>query len=205
MAFSWVRWRNSQRHGGRSVPNPPAPLQWLLKRLSRLVATATDALEASYPAGVAAWQQEVSRQLARYHAAALMAGAGVKTLTGAMTTAVTTDLATQLRFLKQFALVMQDSEVWQAGWQARAQMYSESIKTPYWRGAVKMLALPAMPGDGTSTCLTRCRCSWDIVQLEGDGNYDCYWLLSATETCQVCKQRALDWAPLKVRDGAVQI
>ena len=187
------------------MPDVPAPLQWLLQRLSRLVATATDALEAQYPDGVAAWQQEVSRQLARYHAAAMLAGAGVERLTSAMTTAVTEDLATQLKFLKQFALVMQGGDQWQAGWNARAQMYAESIKAPYWRGAVKMLALPAMPGDGTSTCLTHCRCAWDVTQLEGDGNYDCTWLLSAAEDCQVCKQRSLDWAPLRVRDGVVQI
>lgn len=187
------------------MPNPPAPLQWLLQRLSRLVTTATDSLEADYPGGVAAWQQEVSRQLARYHAAAMLAGAGVETLTGAMRTAVTADLATQLKFLKQFAIVLQDGERWQAGWNARAQMYAESIKAPYWKGAVKMLALPAMPGDGTSTCLTRCRCAWDVTQLEGEGNYDCTWLMSAAEDCQVCKQRSLDWAPLRVRDGEVQL
>lgn len=187
------------------MPNPPSPLTWLLSRLSRLVVTATGALEADYPAGVAAWQQEVSRQLARYHAAAMLAGAGVETLTPAMTTAVTTDLATQLRFLGKFAIEVQGGDQWQAGWNARAQMYAESIKAPYWRGAVKMLSLPAMPGDGTSTCLTRCRCAWDVNELEGDGNYDCTWLLSAAEDCQVCKQRALDWAPLRVRDGVVQV
>lgn len=187
------------------MPNPPAPLDWLLQRLARLVTAATDSLEAQYPDGVQAWQQEVARQLARYHGAAMLAGAGVETLTPAMTTAVTTDLATQLRFLKKFALVIQSGEQWQSGWNSRAQMYAESIKAPYWRGAVKMLALPAMPGDGTSTCLTRCRCAWDVTPLEGDGNYDCTWLMSAAEDCQICAQRSLDWAPLRVREGVVQL
>lgn len=180
-------------------------LEWLIARLSRLIAAATDALEHEYPGGARAWEQEVSRQLARYHAAAMLAGSGAATLTPAMTTIVTRDLATQLSFLRKFGVTIQDGQQWQAGWNARAQMYAESIKTPYWRGATKMLPLPAMPGDGTSQCLTRCRCSWDITQLEGDNNYDCYWLLSATETCQTCKQRALDWAPLRVREGVVQI
>lgn len=187
------------------MPNTPAPLAWLLDRLSRLVATATDSLEAAYPDGVAAWQQEVSRQLARYHAAAILAGSGVDTLTPAMHTAVTADLATQLKFLGKFGLVLQDGDTWQSGWNARAQMYAESIKAPYWRGAVKMLALPAMPGDGTTQCLTNCDCSWDIVQLEGDGNYDCTWAMGDVEHCQGCKQRAADWAPLRVRDGVVQV
>lgn len=183
----------------------PSALRWLLDRLSRLVTTATDSLEAAYPDGVQAWQAELSRQLARYHAAALMAGAGVDTLTSAMTTAVTTDLATQLRFLGKFAIEIQDGDQWKEGWLSRAQMYAESIKGPYYRGATKMLPLPAMPGDGTSQCLTRCLCHWEITELEGDGNADCYWVMGGTEHhCQTCPQRAADWAPLKIRDGVLQ-
>lgn len=188
------------------MPDVPAPLAWLLERLSRLVATATDALATDYPGGVAAWQQEVSRQLARYHAAAMLAGAGVDTLTPAMRTAVTSDLASQLGFLGKFAIVLQDGAEWQAGWNSRAQLYAGSIKTPYWQGATKMLPLPAMPADGTSQCYGNCTCSWDVQQLEGDGNYDCTWVLGATEQhCQTCPQRATDWAPLRVRDGVLQL
>ncbi len=179
-------------------------LPFLIDRLTRLVTAATDALEASYPDGVQAWQEEIARQLARYHGAAMLAGAGVDTLTPAMRTAIARDLAIQLRFLEKFGIVIKDGKQWERGWNARAQMYAESIKTPYWRGAVKMLPLPAMPGDGTSQCLTRCHCAWDISQLEGDNNYDCTWVMSAVEHCQTCRQRALDWAPLKVREGVVQ-
>lgn len=186
------------------MPNT-APLDWLLARLSQLIGTATDALEQSYPDGVAAWEQEVSRQLARYHAAAMLAGSGAATLSDAMTTAVTRDLAIQLAFLRKFGITIQDGRQWERGWNARAQMYAESIKAPYWQGAVKLLPLPAMPGDGTSTCLTRCHCVWDIQQLDGDGNYDCTWEMSAVEHCQTCRQRALDWAPLRVRDGVLQL
>lgn len=184
------------------MPNT-APLDWLMQRLSRLVATATDALEQSYPDGVAEWEQEVARQLARYHGAAMLAGAGVEALTPAMTTAITRDLATQLHFLRKFGIAIQDGAQWERGWNARAQMYAESIKSPYWQGKVKMLPLPAMPGDGTSQCLTRCHCAWDISEV--DGGYDCTWVMSAAEHCQTCKQRAADWAPLRVRDGVVQV
>lgn len=187
------------------MPEQPAALRWLLERLSKLITTATNSLEAQYPDGVQAWQEELARQLARYHAAAMLAGAGVETLTPAMTTAITRDLAVQLRFLEKFGVTIQSGAQWQRGWNSRAQMYAESIKAPYWRGAVKMLPLPAMPGDGTSQCLTNCHCAWDITQLEGDNNYDCTWLMSDVEHCQTCKQRALDWAPLKVRDGMVQL
>lgn len=187
------------------MPELPAPLDWLMGRLSRLVTTATDALAREYPGGVAAWEQEVGRQLARYHGAAMLAGSNAATLTPAMRTAVTRDLATQLAFLRKFGITIASGARWERSWNARAQMYAESIKAPYWAGKVKLLPLPAMPGDGTSQCLTRCRCAWDITQLEGENNYDCTWVMSAVEHCQICRQRALDWAPLKVRDGVVQI
>ena len=184
----------------------PSALQWLLNRLTRLIATATDALEQSYPDGVEAWQQEVARQLARYHAAAIMAGAEVDALDKPMTVAITEDLANQLHFLARFGATIQDGKVWQNGYNARAEMYAGSIATPYWRGATKMLPLPAMPCDGTSQCLSRCRCAWDIQQLDGENNYDCTWVLGPTEDhCQTCPQRARDWAPLRIRDGVLQV
>lgn len=184
----------------------PSALQWLLDRLLKLVRAATAALEASYPQGVDAWQAEISRQLARYHAAAIMAGAGVDSLSKPMTVSVTQDLATQLKFLAKFGVEIQDGAQWQNGWNSRAEMYAKSIATPYWRGTTKMLPLPAMPCDGTSQCLTNCLCSWSIVQLEGDNNYDCTWVMGATERhCQTCPERARSWAPLQIRDGVLQI
>lgn len=187
-----------------SQPSTPA-LDWLLERLLRLIRTATAALESSYPDGVAAWQQELSRQLARYSAASYLAGAAAETLTPAALTAVQKDVAVQLRFLGKFALVIQDAAQWEKGWQARAAMYAESIKAPYWRGATRLLPLPAMPGDGTTQCLTNCKCVWDIQELEGESNYDCTWVMSDVEHCQTCKQRAADWAPLRIREGVVQL
>lgn len=182
----------------------PTSLDWLLQRLTRLVTAATDALEQSYPDGVQAWEQEIARQLARYHAAAIMAGANVSALSPAMTTAIKRDLATQLRFLEKFGVVVQSGKRWENGWASRAEMYAGSIATPYWRGATKMLPLPAMPCDGTSQCLTRCKCSWDVNQLDGDGNYDAQWRLSAAESCQTCLQRSRDWG-IKIRDGVLQL
>lgn len=179
-------------------------LDWLVGRLLRLVATATDALEAD-PAAVAAWQEELSRQLARYHGAAYLAGSGDATLAGPARTAVLTDLATQLKFLAKFGLEIQGAKEWQAGWNSRAAMYAKSIAAPYWRGKTRMLPLPAMPADGTTQCLTNCKCAWDIQELDGENNYDCTWQMSDVEHCQTCRQRAADWAPLRIRSGEVQL
>lgn len=182
----------------------PRPLAWLIQRLTRLIATATDALEASYPDGVAAWEQELSRQLARYHAAAMLAGSDADALTPAMRTAVTRDLATQIAFLQQFGVVVRSGAQWERGYQARAAMYAQSIKVPYWQGATKLLPLPAMPAEGTQ-CLTNCKCAWDVQQLDGDGNADAYWRRGADDSCQTCRQREQEWAPVRIREGVLQL
>lgn len=180
------------------------PLPFLIDRLSRLITTATDALEASYPDGVAAWQQELARQLARYHAASYMAGAGVDTLSGAALAAVQKDVAVQLRFLGKFALTVQSGKRWENGYRARAEMYARSIKTPFYRGVTRMLPLPAMPAEGTQ-CLTNCGCAWEIDTLEGEGNADAYWRRGKDDSCQTCLQREADWSPVRIREGVLQL
>lgn len=183
----------------------PSALQWLLARLTRLVQTATSSLEQSYPDGVAAWQQEIARQLARYHAAAMLAGAGMETLTKPQTVAVTKDLATQLKYLGKFGIEVQDAAQWEKSWNSRAEMYAQSIKAPFYRGLTRMYPLPAMPADGTSQCLTNCLCMWELDEQPGDGNVDAYWRVTAAESCQTCLERGRTWAPIKIRDGVLQI
>lgn len=185
------------------MPNT-APLDWLMARLAKLVSAATDALETEFPGGVDAWQEEVTRQLARYHTAAMMAGSGFDALTPPMETAVKADLKTQLTYLERFGIEVKSAEQFVPGWKSRAAMYAQSIKIPYWQGATKMLPLPAMPAEGTQ-CLTHCRCQWEISTLEGEGNYDAYWRRSADDSCQTCIQRELTWAPVKIREGVLQI
>lgn len=184
-------------------PTSQPALDRLVRRLSLLIGTATRTLE-SNPARIDDWQQEVSRQLERYHTAAYLAGADTQNLSAAARAAVGRDLATQLSFLAQFAVEIQEATEWQAGWNARAEMYARSIQTPYWRGVTRLLPLPAMPGDGSSQCLTNCGCGWVIVQLDGDGNYDCTWRRGKKDTCQTCMQRSEEWAPLQIRGGELQ-
>lgn len=177
-------------------------LDRLIARLTRLISVATTALEGVYPARVDEWQQELARQLTRYHQAAALAGSGSPGLTPELTTAIKADLSGQLGFLGKFAIEIKDGDEWQRGWNRRAEMYAGSVQVPYWRGKTQMLPLPAMPGDGSSECLTRCRCAWDVQPLDGDGNYDATWQLGAAEQhCQQCAQRAADWSPLKIRNG----
>lgn len=181
-----------------------APLRWLLDRLVALIRAATDTLEQSYPQGVAEWQQEVSRQLARYHAAALLAGANTGTLTPEARVKVTADLAAQLRWLEKFGIEVQEGAQWHAGWNSRAASYANAIKIPYWRGAVNMLPLPAMPAEGVP-CMGNCGCAWEVNELDGEGNADAYWRRAKDDSCGVCIQRERDWSPVRIREGVLQL
>jgi len=154
---------------------------------------------------VAAWQQQFSQALAKYHTAALLVGQRGGDVTTLGRRYLAKVVEAQLRFLNNWALEIQDESTFKLGWNARAALYANGIGQSYWKGATKMLPLPAMPRDGTSQCLGNCTCSWEIVELDGDGNYDCYWKLGAAERhCQTCPQRARDWAPLRIRDGRLQ-
>lgn len=159
------------------------------------------ALEAGR-ATVDAWQQDFSAALAKYHTAALLVGQGSADLSGRGRRYLAKTVEAQLRFLNNFAVEIHEAAEFKKGWNARAALYANGIGQSYWKGATKMLPLPAMPRDGTSQCLGNCTCSWEIVELDGDGNYDCHWKLGPAERhCQTCPQRAADWSPLRIRNG----
>jgi hypothetical protein len=182
------------------APNLPPSLQSLLDKLGLEVADFTLELE-QQDRTVDSWQRDMESALTRYHLAAYMTGQdspvfdrqGVATVQGLVTA--------QLEFLDNFATVIKSGSEWQRSWNARAAMYAESIKVPYWRGATKVLPLPAMPAEGTQ-CKSRCKCSWDVQELDAEaGNYDAYWRIGSGDQCQTCRQRAADWSPLQIRGG----
>ena len=63
--------------------------------------------------------------------------------------------------------------------------------------------LPAYPGDGSTICMTRCRCHWRFnFSPEGGGGsvIHAFWRLRARDrrNCFTCLQRARDWNPYRV-------
>lgn len=97
------------------------------------------------------------------------------------------------------------------GWTARGQMYAASVVAPYWYGETQGLPLPALPGDGSSACGQLDACGWIINWIDrAKGDADCVWKLNytrvvLTEHCQQCKERAVKWNPLQVRDWRLVI
>lgn len=185
-------------------PASQPSLDRLIARLSQLVSTATSVLQAD-PSRVDEWYDEIARQLRRYTLAAYMNGAhSTATLDTAAQKVVANYVKTQLDFLGAFRDEIKAAPEWSNAWNSRAQMYAESIKAPWWSGRTAAWPLPAMPGEA-GQCLTRCRCRWEIEELEGEGNADAYWRLGAsTSNCQTCIERSQQWAPLRIRAGVLQ-
>lgn len=176
-------------------------LRRLIVRMLTRISGAMDALEAGRLTP-AAWAEQFARHLATGHVEALRAG-GVRPESAAGRRVLERTVATQLHFLAGFRAVVEDAPAFQAGWKARAALYAQSVGAPYWAGRTRLLPLPALPKDGSTICKTNCGCAWDIQQLDGEGNYDCYWKRGKNDSCGTCLAREQAWSPLQIRNGEV--
>lgn len=105
----------------------------------------------------------------------------------------------QYEYLDRFAGDIANGRYTESGIAARARMYPESASQAYERGNAEsrgMPQLPAYPGDGSTVCLSNCKCSWAIK--ETDAAWLCTWKIAPAENCPDCLDRAQRWAPLVV-------
>lgn len=104
----------------------------------------------------------------------------------------------QYWYLQQFADAIARGELSEAQIMARAAMYGYSSVQAFERGRASSfgLTLTAYPGDGSTRCLSNCRCSWRIT--ETDVAWLCAWELGRAEHCADCLTRAELWAPLVI-------
>ena len=106
----------------------------------------------------------------------------------------------QYAYLDAFAQSIAAGDLTPGQIEARAQMYIDSAQQAYWAGvqsAKEMPDLPAMPGDGSTRCMTNCRCGWHIEETEA--GWDCTWVVDpASESCSDCLERGRDWNPLAI-------
>lgn len=182
----------------------PQPLSRLINLLKREIEALTSDVAGDQITPIY-WQREMEAALTRYHQAAYMAGSGAPTMNDTARKFVSATVKAQLDFLNGFVIDIQGEREWQKGWNARAAMYADAIKTPYWKGATNVLPLPAMPADGTQ-CLSNCKCSWEIAVVdEAAGDYDAYWRRGADDSCQTCLEREARWSPVQIRGGVLQL
>jgi len=108
-------------------------------------------------------------------------------------------IRTQYEYLDNFARDVAGGRYTEAGVAARGRMYAEAASQAFERGNVQsrgMPDLPAYPGDGSTRCLSNCKCRWVIK--ETDDAWECTWKLSPAEHCEDCLDRAQRWAPLVI-------
>lgn len=180
------------------------PIQALINALIEEIRRITERMEFEH-IPVKQWLEVMRALIARYSVAAMMLGQGSPVLSKAARTAVKHYVGIQFAFLDNFALVIQNAEAWENGWNSRAESYAAAIKQPYWQGKTKMLPLPAMPAEGTQ-CHNNCGCEWEIQEIDGKaGDYDAYWRRSKDDSCQTCLERERLWNPLEIRGGMLQI
>lgn len=155
------------------------------------------------------WKSNTTRIVLRYMLAALMLGLDTEQLSVEAEAKVTQLVKDQLPYLDRFGDEIQAWQEenmpgeWLDSWNRRAELYAGAIQVPYWLGVTWGLPLPAMPGDGSSECLTSDRCVWQLIYLDRErGDVDAYWLdLRDTKVCPTCARRAEEWSPFRIRGG----
>ena len=180
----------------------PDFLRWLIQLLMDALGALFDRLQ-NREITPTTWANQVQTQLADYHLAAFMAGQGTADVPDAALEKIADQVGAQIGYLNNFKAEVQSAAQFQAGWNARAQSYANSVKQPYWFGATSMLPLPAMPAQGTQ-CLNNCLCQWEIQWLnEANQDADAYWRRNAKDSCQTCLEREAQWSPVQIRNGVL--
>lgn len=149
---------------------------------------------------VQAFELEMRARIKRTYVTEYLLGRGG---THAMTVADRNQLGvmlnTQYDYLHRFAEALAAGDYSEEYARNRASMYFSGATQAHEFGRAQAhgLSLPAYPGDGSTECLSRCRCSWRII--EKDAEWRCTWVVNgASESCPDCLNRGQSWAPFVV-------
>lgn len=148
------------------------------------------------------WERRMLNAIARGHAAAAIAGtaerlgvaAGSKLLNERNLSRAERDeirraVAGQAPYLRGFAADVAAGRLSDAQIAARAGLYAGATRATWGKARWSGAGLPAMPGDGSSECLTQCGCAWAYR----DGAY--YWERGKNDSCPTCISREARWRP----------
>lgn len=162
------------------------------------------------------WRDLMRQEIKDEYLALFLLGLGGLALLRAEDILLLTELLReQFAFLDNFAGEIGEGLVSDAQAMARARMYTSSAWQSYQRGRARAAGAPRLPayqGDGTTLCLGRCRCTWDLQPVRENGEivrWNCYWILDPlAEHCSApgvfdaegrplgCLERAVLWNPL---------
>lgn len=195
----------------QSAGQPPAtPNRGQLDRLQQQVVSRTQQATRDYYAEritLTQWQRRMADAVNQGNLAARqIAVGGVDNLTAADRAAIERANETQLRYIRRFRRDLEGGGLSEAQAVARSAQYGRSSTPVFEAGHARALGLPllpAQPGVRTS-CRSNCKCRWDKQQLDGAGNWDCYWRLAPAEHCEECLARRRAFNPLRIRGGVIQ-
>lgn len=149
---------------------------------------------------VGAWETSMREAIkAEYVQQYMLGRGGLGNMTQADWGSIGGMIADQYRYLDGFAAEVAAGNLSEAQIAMRSRMYINSAREAFWRARQRAKGwpkLPAYPGDGTSECLTNCRCSWDVRTVQD--YWEATWLLGEAEHCGTCLERAAKWDPLKL-------
>lgn len=184
-----------------------------LAAIETLYNEAADRLNSRLKAGeitVDVWLQEMQSEISSGHVSAYSAGrsGAWSSITFSEWGRLGSRIKKQFQHLKGFA-----GEIRKKGVDAftfeklkfRTGLYGsnmrESLEAGHMRDrGIDPSILPAIPGDGTTKCLVRCKCRW-TVRAAGRDKFKISWRLGAAEHCRTCLDRARDWVGLDVVKG----
>ena len=199
----------------RRTTKPPQRNEALLRRLQNAFRATANAEAARVRAGDITpdeWFNIMTRRVKRLHLSAGAAGGGgVSGLNNSMLRRIEQIIGEQLNWLRRFRDAMQSrldsgNPMSEKEIAARTRMYTGASNQTFegtYQDSLGIPRLPAQPGVRT-ICLTNCKCDWRIKKLEGRGNWDCFWVLSAVENCPTCLARRRSFSPLRIRNGVIQ-
>jgi hypothetical protein len=146
----------------------------------------------------AGWEVEMqSSVVTGYTAMALLGRGGREAMQPPDLAPVGAAIGQQFDYLKRFREEVAGGAVSEAALLSRAALYPASAGSAFERGRAQAFGisdLPAYPGDGSTSCLGNCRCSWDLQ--ETDEGIEATWQIESGDSCDDCLENAQNWAPL---------
>jgi hypothetical protein len=154
---------------------------------------------ASEEIGPDAWERGVRSHVRLVNTAQYLFGRGGRNaMTEDDTAALAEIVRDQWTYLGRFADDVARGTMSEAQIRARSILYVNAARGAYARGRTATyagLVLPVQPGED-SICLVNCQCSW-VIKETAD-TWECTWTLTSGENCETCRERADQWAPLRI-------
>jgi len=193
----------------------PVKLRMMLDRIELFEERAQElnAALAKGDIGLSEWETKMGGAVKRLHVGSYMIGKSGRwdELTEDGVRALESEVDRQLKYLRRWRNELAEGgrldDLSEGQLNTRSRLYGAASSGTFEQGyqserGLPPGILPAQPGDGTTKCLTNCRCRWSIRTFSKEKqNFDCNWMLGAAEHCETCRERAREWLGLRIRGG----